>query len=84
MFATLIVTLPTQPNAVRLRIWRSLKSLGCVALRDGAYLLPQEEAGALEALGVEALQHGGTASVWTLSPRDDRQQLELLAQFDRS
>ena len=84
MFAILIVTLPTQPNAVRLRIWRSLKSLGCVALRDGAYLLPQEEAGALEALGVEALQHGGTASVWTLSPRDDRQRLELLAQFDRS
>lgn len=83
MFAILIVTLPTQPNAVRLRIWRSLKSLGCVALRDGAYLLPQEQAGALEALGVEILQHGGTASVWTLSPRDDRQRLELLAQFDR-
>ena len=83
MFAILIVTLPTQPNAVRLRIWRSLKSLGCVALRDGAYLLPQEQAGALEALGVEVLQHGGTASVWTLSPRDDRQRLELLAQFDR-
>ena len=83
MFAILIVTLPTQPNAVRLRIWRSLKALGCVALRDGAYLLPQEQASALEELAAEVLQHGGTASVLTLSPRDDRQRLELLAQFDR-
>ena len=83
MFAILIVTLPTQPNAVRLRIWRSLKLLGCAALRDGAYLLPQEQASALEALAAEVLQHGGTASVWTLSPRDDQQRLELLAQFDR-
>ena len=83
MFAILIVTLPTQPNAVRLRIWRSLKALGCVALRDGAYLLPREQASALEELAAEVLQHGGTASVLTLSPRDDRQRLELLAQFDR-
>ena len=84
MFAILIVTLPTQPSAVRLRIWRSLKALGCAALRDGAYLLPQEQASALEELAAEVLQHGGTASVLTLSPRDDRQRLELLAQFDRS
>ena len=84
MFAILIVTLPTQPNAVRLRIWRSLKALGCAALRDGAYLLPMEQAGALEELAGEVLQHGGTASVLTLSPRDEKQRLQLLAQFDRS
>ncbi|MBC7706710.1 MAG: chromate resistance protein [Rhodoferax sp.] len=84
MFAILIVTLPTQPNAVRLRIWRSLKALGCAALRDGAYLLPLEQAGALEELATEVLQHGGTASVLTLSPRDEKQRLQLLAQFDRS
>ena len=84
MFAILIVTLPTQPSAVRLRIWRALKALGCVALRDGAYLLPLEQAGALEALAAEVLQHGGSASVLTLSPRDEAQRLELLAQFDRS
>ena len=83
MFAILIVTLPSQPSAVRLRIWRSLKALGCAALRDGAYLLPQEQAGALEELATEVLQHGGTASVLTLSPRDDKQRQELLAQFDR-
>ncbi len=83
MFAILIVTLPTQPSAVRLRVWRSLKALGCAALRDGAYLLPLEQAPALEQLAVEVRQHGGTASVLALSPRDESQRLELLAQFDR-
>ena len=84
MWAILIVTLPTQPNAVRLRIWRSLKGLGCVALRDGAYLLPQAQAALLEALAAEVCAHGGMASVLTLSPRDAAQQQEVLAQFDRA
>ena len=84
MFAILIVTLPTQPNAVRLRIWRALKALGCVALRDGAYLLPLEQSALLEELATEAIQHGGNASVLALSPRDEKQQLELLAKFDRA
>jgi hypothetical protein len=84
MWAILIVTLPTQPNAVRLRIWRALRGLGCVALRDGAFLLPLEHAAALESLAAEAREHGGTASVLMLSPRDDAQRDEVLAQFDRA
>lgn len=83
MWSILIVTLPTQPNAVRLRIWRALKALGCVALRDGAYLLPEQHAAALEAIGTEVRDHGGTASVMTLSPRDDAQRTDILCQFDR-
>ncbi len=84
MWAILIVTLPTQPNAVRLRIWRALKGLGCAALRDGAFLLPLEHASALEALATEVRNHGGSASVLTLSPRDPAQRDEVLAQFDRA
>ena len=84
MWSILIVTLPTQPNAVRLRIWRALKGLGCAALRDGAYLLPEESAASLEPLAAEVREHGGTASVMTLSPRDEAQRIEILAQFDRS
>lgn len=83
-FAILIVTLPTQPSAVRLRIWRALKALGCVALRDGAYVLPLDHAPALEALAAQVLEHGGSASVMQLSPRGDGQRRELVAQFDRS
>ncbi len=83
MFAILIVTLPTQPSAVRLRIWRALKALGCAALRDGAYVLPLDQAPALEALAEQAQEHGGSASVLQLSPRDEAQKRELMAQFDR-
>ena len=84
MWSLLLVTLPTQPNAVRLRIWRALKALGCAALRDGAYVLPAHETPALEALAVEVRQNGGQASVLSLSPKDELQKQEVLAQFDRS
>lgn len=84
MFALLIVTLPTQPAAVRLRVWRALKALGCAVLRDGAYLLPLEHAAALEALADQVLEHGGSASVLQLTPRNAAQQRELLEQFGRA
>ena len=84
MWSILLVTLPTQPNAVRLRIWRALKALGCAALRDGAYVLPAHESPALEALAVEVRDNGGQASVLSLSPKDELQKHEVLAQFDRS
>ena len=84
MWSLLLVTLPTQPNAVRLRIWRALKALGCAALRDGAYVLPAHETAALEALAVEVRDNGGQASVLSLLPRNELQKQEVLAQFDRS
>lgn len=84
MWSLLLVTLPTQPNAVRLRIWRALKALGCAALRDGAYVLPASEAPALEAVAAEVRDNAGQASVLALSPTDAAQQAEVQAQFDRS
>ncbi len=84
MWALLMVTLPTRPNAVRLRIWRSLKSLGCAALRDGAYLLPLEREALFDALAAQVREHGGSALVLRLSPRDEVQRAEVLGQFDRT
>jgi len=84
MWALLIVTLPTQPNAARLRIWRALRSLGCGALRDGAYLLPEAQAALFDPIAADARDHGGTASVLGLTPRDEAQRAELIALFDRS
>ena len=84
MWSLLLITLPTQPNAVRLRLWRALKALGCAALRDGAYLLPAAQAAALDALGDEARAHGGSAQVLAMAPRSDAQRDEILALFDRS
>ncbi len=84
MLSLLLVTLPTQPNAVRLRIWRALKALGCVALRDGAYVLPESHSASLEQLAQEVVRNGGSAQVMTLLPKDDLQKADILAQFDRS
>ena len=84
MWAILILTLPTQPNAVRVRVWRALKTLGCAALRDGAYLLPSASAALFEPLAAEVHEHGGTAMVLTLAARDEAQRDELIALFDRS
>src|SRR5262245_51001931 len=83
MFAALILTLPTQPNAVRLRVWRGLKALGCASLRDGAYLLPEEHAARFEPFAEEVREHGGSSSVWSMAPRDESQRQEVLALFDR-
>lgn len=84
IWSILLLTLPTQPNAVRVRVWRALKALGCAALRDGAYLLPEAQAGMFGPLVAEVREHGGTAMVLRLLPQDDVQRDELLALFDRS
>jgi hypothetical protein len=84
MWSLLLVTLPTQPSAVRVRTWRALKSLGCAALRDGAYLLPQAQEGTFEPLVSDVREHGGSAMVLRLTARDDAHEKELVALFDRS
>ena len=84
MWALLLVTLPTRPNAVRLRVWRALKALGCAALRDGAYVLPAAHAALFEPLAAQVRAHGGQASVFDLAPRDALRQAEVEALFDRS
>lgn len=84
MWSLLVITLPTQPSAVRLRLWRALKALGCATLRDGAYVLPVEREAVFEEVAAEAVQNGGSASVLRLAPRDDAQKAEILAQFDRA
>lgn len=66
----LIVSLPTASAAARMRVWRALKALGCMALRDGAYLMPagngREEA--LRDLGAECAREGGVAWLMAVQP----------------
>lgn len=67
----LIVSLPTSGATARTRIWRALKSLGCMALRDGAYLLPagEEREVALQELAEECRREGGHAWLMDVQPR---------------
>jgi hypothetical protein len=84
MWTLLLLTLPTRPNAVRLRVWRALKAMGCAAPRDGAYLLPAEQAARFDALVAEVHTHGGSASLLDVAPRGEAQRLEIVGLFDRS
>jgi len=84
VWSVLFLTLPTRPNAVRLRIWRALKTLGCASLRDGVYVLPGNQAALFDPLVAEVRAHGGEASVLDLAARDDVQRAEVLALFDRT
>ena len=82
----LVISLPTSSATGRVRIWRALKALGCVALRDGAYLLPAGpgRAEALRELGNECEREGGSAWLMTVIPdlTDDDAAYQQL--FDRS
>jgi len=81
----LVVSLPTSGATARMRIWRGLKSLGCAALRDGAYLLPagDEREKALQALADDCLREGGSAWLMAVQPRSDDETHAYRELFDR-
>lgn len=83
MWCVLFLTLPSQPTAVRVRLWRALKAMGAPLLRDGAYLLPSAEKGRFLPLAEEVREHGGSALLMALTPSDETQRTEVLALFDR-
>jgi hypothetical protein len=82
----LIVSLPTSSATGRMRIWRSLKTRGCMALRDGAYLLPSrpEHEQALQELADECLREGGSAWLMVVLPRSADETADYRRLFDRS
>jgi hypothetical protein len=57
----LVASLPTAEATHRMRLWRAINSLGCVPLRDGAYLLPeiQNHAALLTELANKTNQENG-------------------------
>lgn len=81
----IVLTLPTQNATARMRIWRGLKGLGCAALRDGAWLLPETVSTrqGLEALADETRAAGGTAWLLRLDAEDD-QSAAFRGMFDRT
>lgn len=82
----LIVTLPTASATARMRIWRSLKSLGCASFRDGVYLLPNSEANrdSLRELADETIREGGSAWLLSVATESSTEDLEYRALFDRT
>lgn len=81
----LVTTLPARSKAERMRLWRSLKTLGCATLRDGVYLLPANEATqkALQSLADEVLAATGSAEVLHIAA-SGAQDAAFRQLFDRS
>jgi hypothetical protein len=82
----LVLSLPTSSATARMRIWRALKSLGCVALRDGAYLMPAgpQHAQALRGLADEGAAEGGSAWLMTVQAQSADESAIYRQLFDRS
>src|SRR5262249_34996361 len=78
--------LPTEGATARMRIWRALKAQGCMALRDGAYLLPagSEREEALQNLADECIREGGNAWLMAVLPRSAYEEEAYRQLFDRS
>jgi hypothetical protein len=82
----LIVSLPTTSATARMRIWRNLKALGCMPLRDGAYLLPTkaDREQDMQALADECIREGGSAWLMSIAPRADKDVAAYRQLFDRA
>lgn len=78
----LILTLPTENATARMRAWRALKSSGAAVLRDGVYLLPEQEGNKekLSEIADDIDKNGGTTHLLQTSTDNDA----FLTLFDRS
>jgi hypothetical protein len=81
-----IAQLPTEDPAARMRVLRTLESLGAGVMREGAYLLPDTAANrqALETLSDYIVKSAGAAQVLQVSATTPAQQETLRRLFDRS
>ena len=82
----LTATLPTHPSALRVRVWRALKSTGAGTLREGVYLLPGSAPTAQALWDIERTiaEAGADAHMLVVQPRDAAQEQSFRALFDRS
>ncbi len=82
----LVAQLPTEDPAGRMRVLRTLESLGAAVVREGAYLLPDSASNrtALEALAEYVGKSAGVAQVMHVSASSPAQQKFFAWLFDRS
>ncbi len=81
-----VTALPTEDPAARMRVLRTLESLGCAVLRDGVFLLPDTPAGrqGLTSLSDHIARINGSAHLLTVESLDEAQTRQFLGLFDRS
>jgi hypothetical protein len=81
-----VALLPTEDPASRMRVLRTLESLGAGVVREGVYLLPDTPANrqALEALSQYIAKSAGVAHVLQVAAASNEQQRTFQRMFDRS
>ena len=81
-----IAQLPTDDPAARMRVLRTLESLGAAVMRDGVYVLPDSASNrqALDALADYVGKSAGSAQVLQVQASSEAQQESLQRLFDRS
>jgi hypothetical protein len=81
-----IAQLPTEDPAARMRVLRTLESLGAAVMREGAYLLPDSIGNrqALDALADYIAKSAGVAHVLQVAAATPAQQKGFERLFDRS
>jgi hypothetical protein len=82
----LTATLPTHPSALRVRVWRALKTTGAGTLREGVYVLPSTAPTAQALWDIERTiaEAGADAHMLVLEARDQAQETSFRALFDRT
>src|SRR5215472_2331205 len=82
----LVTNLPGPKATLRMRIWRALKAAGAGLLRDGAYLLPNEQRSrqVLEEQAAEIKAAGGLVQILSFDAESPEQNAELVALFNRT
>ena len=82
----LLAQMGTEDPASRMRVLRTIESLGAAVLRDGAYLLPDSAGNrkSLDALAEYIAKSAGSAHVLNASATSPAQQAALKLMFDRS
>jgi hypothetical protein len=83
---SLVVTLPVDDPPGRMKILRTLETLGAGILREGVYVLPEtrEHRQGLARLAEQVERVGGTADLLAVETAEEAQTKRLRALFDRS
>ena len=81
-----VTALPTEDPAARMRVLRTLESLGCAVLRDGVFLLPDTPAArqGLTSLSEHITRINGSAHLLSVDSLDEAQTQHFLGLFDRT
>lgn len=77
----LIYTVPSEPSRKRAYVWREIKKIGALYLRDGVCALPDrtETADALRQVAAKIAEFGGEATLVADAHLDERRAAALIA-----